>query len=97
MQLAAGQGRSRFSLGSDGTTMGGRDHPPWIAGTIRISGADFSNWRMGVDRPGPSRRNARRPAVKCSANAASAVDDRFGAILVPLGQSQVAMSRLEQP
>ena len=46
-----------------------------------------SNWRIGVVRPGPSSRNASRPAVKFSAKAVSAVGDRLRPILIPLGQA----------
>ena len=69
----------------------------WIAGTIRISAADLSNWRIADVRPGPSSRNASRPGGEMLGERRLRRRRPSRVVLVPLGQRQVAVPRLEQP
>ena len=97
MGPARNQAPSRNVAASHAQRSAARAHPPRIAGTIKISAADSSNCRIGVDRPGPSSRNARRPAVKCSANADCAATTVSGQFLSHSARCEVAVSGFEQP
>ena len=76
---------------------GWSDQPPWIAGHDQDLGRRFFKLpdRRRPARPVEAKRQAPRRTMFGERRFRR--DDRFGPILVPLGQSQVAVSRLEQP
>ena len=70
--------------------------PPWMAGTSRISAAVASKARIGRVWPGPSSRKASRPGREVLGERRLGLGDRLGPVLIPLGQAEVAVARLQQ-
>ena len=72
------------------------NQPPWMAGTIRISGAVASNCRIGSGLAGPVEPEGQPSRREMLGEQRFGRGDRLGPVLVPLGEGQVAVSRLEQ-